>query len=477
MPAGVTNEPYLVASDILSRVFISAQKKYVKNKLAKANWASLPLLGLLESIKENEGISGDDGAINDGMQLVPELTMQFIRGEDTIMNPQIVNDSIRFESIYTHTVMPIKFIHDEWRQRGWEIVPHQPGDFMSRVKQMGEERLQRLSNDLMRYTMDGVNQAFSEKLEQAYFKQGASYKEPVGVNGQFPIVPIGSLYGHNRANTPIMRHLTVGGTIGASGTLVPNIRTMYRQLNENIVNSGIDGEWVCLAGGGFMDGYHSEVERLGISRNADIGGVKKADVIILDEALRIGSIKPTWWPLLDKADTLFSGERGITASPNAVTFSGGGSPTRQATGFAMVSAGGAVTAIVVTDPGEGYTSAPTVSVAIGTGATFQASVFSASSGTGLTQVAADDYRIGRLSGVAVTAGGSGYTAGSVISFTNRAFWFFKPAMRYKIGNGVDRRIVVPADPARTRSSELQMETLSYFYNRLPNAFAVAYRTN
>jgi hypothetical protein len=340
----------------------------------------------------------------------------------------------------------------------------------------------------MKYTMDGVNQRFSELLEQAYFKQGASYKEPIGVNGQFPIVPIGSLYGHSRNTTPVMRHLTVGGTIGASGTLVPNHRTMFRQLNENTVNSGISGEWVCLAGGGFMDGYASEVERLGLSRNADVSGIKKADVVLLDEALRIGNIKPTWWPLLDRADTLFASEKGLTAATNLVTFSGGGA-TRQATGFAMATAGGAISSIVITDPGAGYTSAPTIAIASVTGLTSGTNivpkVYSASSGAGLVQVAADDYRIGQLARVTDasdnvifgSAVGAAATAGAAINFTNRAYWFFKPAMKYLIGNGVDRRIVVPADPARTRSSELQMETLSYFYNRLPNAFAVSYRTN
>jgi hypothetical protein len=256
---------------------------------------------------------------------------------------------------------------------------------------------------------------------------------------------------------------------------------MFRQLQENTVNSGESGEWICLAGSGFMDGYHAEIERLGLSRNADISGIKKADVVVLDEALRIGNLKPIWWPLLDKADTLFSSERGITAATNAVTFSGGGA-TRQATGFAIATAGGALSAIVITDPGAGYTSAPTVTVTgitLGTLTLTPRVYLAATASSTVVNVAADDSRIGTL--VDVVFGGtnnsSGLTAGSVINFTNRAFFLWKPSLRYKIGNGVDRRIVVPADPARSRSTELQMETLSYFYNRLPSANAVAYRTN
>lgn len=52
----------------------------------------------------------------------------------------------------------------------------------------------------------------------------------------------------------------------------------------------------------------------------------------------------------------------------AVTFSGGGSPTRQAQGVIKVTAG-AITAVTITDPGAGYTSAPTCTATGGTGAT------------------------------------------------------------------------------------------------------------
>lgn len=72
-----------------------------------------------------------------------------------------------------------------------------------------------------------------------------------------------------------------------------------------------------------------------------------------------------------------------------VTFSGGGA-SAQATGFATVSAG-ALTGVVVTYGGRGYTSAPTVTVSGGSGGSAAASVsngrvvsVSASGGTGYT---------------------------------------------------------------------------------------------
>ena len=56
-----------------------------------------------------------------------------------------------------------------------------------------------------------------------------------------------------------------------------------------------------------------------------------------------------------------------------------------------MNSGGAITAVVVTSGGAGYTSAPTVAAADGSGATF-------------TAIITD----GRVSSVTVTAGGTGY---------------------------------------------------------------------
>lgn len=75
-----------------------------------------------------------------------------------------------------------------------------------------------------------------------------------------------------------------------------------------------------------------------------------------------------------------------------VTFSGG-SPLKAAAGYALVNSSGAVSAIVVTDGGSGYTSAPTVTInaSVGSGATATATVVS-----------------GQVTAVSVGAGGSNY---------------------------------------------------------------------
>ena len=77
-----------------------------------------------------------------------------------------------------------------------------------------------------------------------------------------------------------------------------------------------------------------------------------------------------------------------------ITF--GDSPDgNNAAGYAVTSSGGAVTAIVVTNPGSGYVTAPTVTITSATG------------GTGATATATINSN-GRVTGVSVGAGGTGY---------------------------------------------------------------------
>lgn len=80
-----------------------------------------------------------------------------------------------------------------------------------------------------------------------------------------------------------------------------------------------------------------------------------------------------------------------TTDYTGVTFSGGGA-TRQASGYVILTAG-VVTAVVVTDPGSGYTSTPTVTI-------------TGSSGSGATATAT--VTSGEVTSVSVTGGGSNY---------------------------------------------------------------------
>ena len=458
-------DPVVVESDIVSAVAMSAQKTYKQAQL-KIGWKPRPLLAIAEANKQSHGPSGQDGEIIESAQLIPELLSQFWRGNDAIMAAQTVRDTVQFAAGYFRHVIPITFNHDEWLQRGYLIKAHSNSSksFEERVKQVGEARLQKIKNDLVAYKMEGVNKAFDDLQDLAFHRQGATTKDPIGLNAMLPLATTGNIYGLDRQNTIPMQHLVRRSTIGVSGTMVADIETDLRELGLRNGSSGLNSEFVWLAGGQWIDALKSENKKVG-KWDLNPDGQLKLDTFVLDKAMKIGGEDVIYDPTLTEMDSNSSAERGLSISTAVVTFSGGGSPTRLPTGYAVVSAGGVILQIIVTDRGAGLTAAPSVAVSVGSGATFQARIYSTSSGAAFNTVESDDARIGKLSDVAVTAGGTGFPVGDSPLFDKRAFRIPRKALTYKVVPGLERDITVPAESRSGRNTEFQMETAAYWYNR------------
>ena len=328
---------------------------------------------------------------------------------------------------------------------------------------------------------------FTEDLESAWdraeenvdlemHRQGATSKDLAGLNAILPLSLTGNFGGLSRRDIPDIQHVVFagpgttsapnGGNIGATGavtgsTLLSRLNQFLRKLKMNAATSGLPGGRFRMFGGSrALDNLAAAYRAAGLQWQAAAASQRRINLLITDEKLAIGDMDITLDPTLDIMDTVAASEQGVGVSQLTVTFSGGGA-TRQASGVAMVSAAGAVTNIVITDFGEGYTSAPSVAIGNvggGTGATFQANVYSASSGTGLTQVASDDVRIGRLASVTVTAAGSGYpTTGLAIDFSSRIYALYEPSWDYLVQSGLDMLASIPADNARQRILEQQID--------------------
>lgn len=456
-------DPYVIESDAISAIAMSTSKKYRKATL-KVDWLPRPLLAIAESIKGQQGISGQDGEIIETVQSVPGLIGQTWRGTDAIMAAQQVRGNLQFSTGYVRHVMPIKFDHDEWLQRGIKIVPHTGGDVAGKIKKMGEAQCDRISSMLWDHTLKGVNKAFDDAQDMLLHSQGSTSKDPLGLNGMLPIATTGSVYGHNRALVSQVQHLVRASAVGGSGTLIDDLEFDLRELNKRNANSNVGSDYIWLAGGEWLSAYKAEHRRVG-KIDLNPAGQTKLDGVILDDALRIGTEPVIYDNTLDDMDVFKSSERGIAISPNLVTFSGGGSPTRQASGYAVTNGSGGLVAIIVTDPGAGYTSAPTCAVATGTGATITTQIYSTNSGASFVTVAADDVRIGRVATVTVSVAGTGFTVGDQPKFARRAYRIPRKALTYLIGSGTEREVTHPADARGVRSSELQLETIFYWYNR------------
>ncbi len=472
-------DPILIQSDILSRVATVAQKRYIKNKLPKVDRKYRPLQDVLDQIDEPVAVSGEDGAISDAFKTTPALGGQFWNGLDSFSNPVDVNDLTRFETTYHRFVTPVRMGHDEWLRRGYKIEPHSSMPIETRIKQMGEESLQKLTGQVENF-LETVNESHEVSLDLAYHKQGASVKEPLGLNGQLPISTSGSWLGLSRDADINLRHYIGTGTTGTSGTFIDSLAVLLREMKMRVALSGLSGEWLLLAGSTWIDTYRQECVRLGITRNSEASGSKKIDFVITDDALMVAGLKPIWDPTLDNMDVVASSEqgRGISTT-NLVSFSGG-SPTTAATADAVVDATGKLTNILLKNRGAGYgATAPTVSVSgitMGT-LTLTVKVFSGTlSDSTHTLVATDDARIGQVD--TITFGGtnnsSGGTAPAAVPFAKRAYFIFKPNLKYRTIKGINRTISIPADPARQRLTELQLETGGYFYLRAPRLNALHY---
>jgi hypothetical protein len=268
------------------------------------------------------------------------------------------------------------------------------------------------------------------------------------------------------------------GTTGASGTLLDTVRRAMRQCKRYMANSGLPmGSWRFFAGEGFIDKLAAEYQRIGITWNKDAskGGQGGVDMVLMDEDLdRVGRIPLMWDPTLGLMDDLYSAEQAAGVSQLTVTFSGGGGSG--AKGVAYVNAAGQVSAIVVTDPGSGYTSQPTCTlgnVGGGTLATNAVFFYDDSAGTGAVVVDADDARIGQIAYVTVTAPGSGYPTSAAVSlkFDDCAYLVHDS---WDLGYPMNKEglITGPADDPRKRNVEVQYDSKEVILMRFPRANAV-----
>jgi hypothetical protein len=287
------------------------------------------------------------------------------------------------------------------------------------------------------------------------------------------IVAAGAAGGTNAAN------VMPSATIGDNGTLMETIQKVCRQAKRYVVNTGLpQGRWKIFAGEGALDKIAYEYQRIGVQWNKDgaKGGQGGVDMVLLDEDIKIGRMQTHWDPTIDALDDLYPAERQNGISQLTVTVSGGGA-TRQGKALAYVNSSGQVSGIVVVDPGEGYTSAPTVAIGNaggGSGATFQASIFATGSGTGRTTVDADDVRIGQLASIAVTAGGSDYatTGATTLPFTDCLFILWEPSWHLGFRGTKDGIYSKPAEDPRKRNVEHQYDSTEVLVNTFPRANAV-----
>jgi len=476
----------VVAADHVQKLAVVAiNKRTDKGKaVLRGEREKRPLLHWAEKVSRDVGFAGEK--LIHHLKFDPGLTMQTWAGEDTLQDAKAINNLIQIETPYSNWFTNMKLVHDHYKKYGFTILPNSMGNSVKgRVKAMSGAEFERLVRTVDE-DIESFDDSWDMKADLMLHRQGTASTDTVGLAGILPANMLGSFGGHYRTREPLIQHVCFAGAAGATGvnsigpsatistdsakgTLIQTLEKALMLVKSRAALSGIKGgRFVSFAGSGAIEKLRREYRAWGIHYNLDAASPGKVDLLILEEDLVFGRLPVIWDPTLDQMDVIAASERALGLAGGSVAFSGGAGSGAKAVVY--TSAAGAITDVVVTARGSGYTSAPTVAVSglgAGTGATFQAYVYSASSGTGLVQVEADDNRIGQVAYVAVTAAGSGYTSASYIDFTDCIYILWEPSWELRPQEGLDKYISIPPDSPRVRSTEVQCDG-TYFWRCLYN---------
>lgn len=470
----------ILSTDYVTQLALSRLDQFIKRKggAIKANRMGHAFLSWVESIKK---VKPFGASVTETLKREVKPTGTSWSGDATFGSAGSTRDLVQVQFSPFNYVEFEKIIRDELNSAGIYLKPASYfADTKQRVLLDTKDDFTKVENML-----DGRIESVMNKMVQALawqylgLQQGAN--DCAGLFVQFPLTMSGTFGGINRTANPFVQHFlaigasgnnagsehikptVVGGAPGTT-TFWATVKGMMRRAKGYLAQSGLgDGEWRCFGGGAALDSLELIYRQAGITWNADAAKAGKSQAVDLslgDEDLKVFKIPPWYEPDFLVADALFPSLKPQGVSQITCTFSGGGSPTRQGKAIAYVTAAGALSSVCITDPGEGYTSAPTLTlgnVGSGTGATVQPKVYTtAASSSSNVQVTADDNRIGTLDSVTVTAAGSGYPVPATVNFDNLLVFVAEQAWEVMVpSKSLDRELVWVPD-GRQPNSEFQI---------------------
>jgi hypothetical protein len=467
----------IVGSSMAARIAGFARSKVLEKRINTPGRYPRPLVDFYDSRKKKTQFVGNEVLVGI-KEPASNLSSQKWAGSDTLNNAVELNPGMMASFTSSNMFSSIKWGFDDLRKScGVTILPNDNGaqQVDGRVYRR-DSSSERVLYDKLTEDIESMTDRFSELRDLEVHRQGATAKDLAGLNAILPIQNAGNYGGLDRGKIPVVQHVVFAGNdgngtnppwIGARGvvgsTLLVQLEEFFTQLRAAASTCGLPkGKWRCFVGRGFLKMLKAELRSNKMQFNVDAEkGDSKINLLITDERLGLSSpdLSMEWDPTLETLDVIAAAEVGIGPSQIALTFNGGGA-TRQAKGLIYVTAAGALDKVVITDQGEGYTTAPTVAlgnVGAGVGGAVTVTVFKETAGAGLTQVDADDVRIGRIATVAVTAGAGYPTTGTAAPFTNRLYALYEPSWQYLVQDGLDQYLSIPSDNPRARMLEQQLD--------------------
>jgi hypothetical protein len=486
----------VIGSNLAARIAGFARAKVLEKKATRAGRYPRPLYDFAQRIKRLTQFP--KGEVLEPLKGVAgNLSGQSWAGSDSMQAAQQIQNGMMLSFNSANFFDAIYWPFDDLRKAsGVTILPNDNGKTLdARVvrRDKGGERIiyDRMSEDTESF-LDRMIQLIDIRMQ----RQAATAKDLVGVNSMIQVNQTGNYAGISRERVPEVQNVCFAGndgngttpawmgargTTGTSGTLLTQLEEFMTQIRTGAAMSGLPkGKFLARGGRGFIKKLKAQMRVDGLQFNVEAANMSsKLNLMITDERLGLGGpdVEFVWDPTLDYLDVIATSEKGLGVSQISVTF-GGTTWTRTPTAVAYVTAAGAIDKIVVTDPGAGCVAPGSVTVTLGNAgsgisAAFQAYHFASSSGTGKTQVDADDSRIGSMDYVEVTTAGSGYPVTGVASnFTDRLYVHYEPSWKYLVQEGLDEYLSIPADDPRARKIEQQFDHTDCLVCNCPRANGV-----
>jgi hypothetical protein len=498
----------VIGSSLANRIAGLARQK-VLEKVAKTGRNPRPLKDFCNARKRTTQFTGD-GVMVGIKEPALNVGAQTWSGDVTLQSAATVQNMLMATFKSSNMFSNIKWPFDDLRKAsGVTILPNDNGaqtaDARQYARDPSSERVlyNRLASDI---------ESFEDRADQlvdlALHRPGTgSADDLAGLLALLPLGNTGQMGGLDREGIPSVQHVVfaggitpqagvpwidAGGTVGTGGTFMGQLEKFLRVIRNAAFTCGLTrGKWRLLGGSGFFDKFKTALRAEKISWNIDAGNPgSMLNVLLTDERLGLNAsdLSMVLDYTLDQMDTEFASEIGVAPSVVTATFAGGTTghaSFRLPKGYVVLTAAGALSKLVITDPGaylagsagSGHTevtctfSAPSS----GSGESVALKYFSTATDAHVTTADADDVRVGTLNGAVtvVTAGSSVFpTTGIAVPCTDRLYALYEPAWEYLVQDGLDMRMSIPADSRDARRLEQQWDHTHALVNCAPRCSGV-----
>lgn len=498
----------VIGSSYAARIAGLARKRVLEKRVL-AGRNPRPLIDFFDSRKRSTQFTGG-GVMSPIKEPAFNINAQEWSGAVTLQDPTQIQNMLMAEFTPANLFSNFYWPYDDLRKvSGVTILPNQngaqTGDARAYARDTNSERAlyDRLTSD-----MESFEDRVSQLRDLALHRPGTSSADALaGMLALIPLSNTGNFGGLSRESIQAVQHVVfaggltpqagvpwidAAGTTGSSGTLLTQLEKFIRVLRNAAFTCGLPkGRWKLVAGSGFYDKLKAQCRLEKVAFNIDAGSASsKLNLLLPDERLGLSAddMDMVLDYTMDAMDVEFASEIGLAPSVVVATFAGGTTghaDFRLPKGYVVLTSGGALSKLVITDPGN------KLAGSAGTGHTEVTCTFSApSSGSGesvalkyfanatdahVTTADADDVRIGQLDGTAtvVTAGSSVFpTTGIAAPMTNRLYALYEPAWEYLVQEGLDNFMSIPADNPRARQLEQQWDHTHALVNCAPRCSGV-----